>query len=305
MRKTSSFLAASTGLILAATPVFAQSERPRDPRNPPPITWCAKPAARTTWKRQPVSVMLDFATRDSSDAQRILEPYLPLLLGGIADAFIAERQPSRVREAKVKDLPAGEPRYSPKDLRHQQVLFDLLGNGRVDSVVVVDTTGSLLVADLKSALLAAVARGDVFGPYADSTVRTRLELTAGLGEWKGFPAWLAFTLYAPVTRPVRPDYRNPPPDYPPEGLGWNGKLVFQYLVDENGRAVPETAKVLGAEGVVWKSERYRLAFESFRDQVIKSLSRMRYTPQEHLGCVEPSYVQQEFVFTMHGGPAIP
>jgi hypothetical protein len=303
---TSSFLAVAGGLILGTSSLAAQSDRPRDPRTPPAVTWCEKPAPRTTWKRQPVSFMLDFAVRDSSGAQRILTPYLPFLLGGIADAYVAQWQPSRTREARtVKDLPPGEPRYGPANLVEPSVQFDLLGNWRVDSITVTDTTGSLLAADLKAALEAAASRGDVFGPYADSSVRTRLELTAGLGEWRDFPSWLAFSLYAPVTRGIRADHRNPTPGYPPEGLGWEGKLVFQYLVNEEGRAVPETAKVLGGENVEWKSERYRAAYESFRSRVIASLARMRYTPQEHLGCVTPGYVQQEFVFTMKSGPAIP
>ena len=306
-RKRSFLIVGLTALVGASSPLSAQGDRPRDPRDPPPITWCEKKAPNTTWKRQPVSFGLWFTSADSS-AKRILGPYLPFLLEGIAKSFAAEWQPSRPVDAKikVKDLPAGEPRYGPIDLLNPSILFDLVGNGTIDSIVALDTTGSKLSADLKAALMAAAARGDVFGPYADSTIRTRLELTAALGEWgPTFPSWLAFTLYAPVGRPIRPDHRNRTPVYPAEGLGWDGKLVFLYMVDENGQAVVETAKVVGAEGVVWKSERYRLAFEGFRTEVIKALGKMRYKPEERLGCSIAAWAQQEFIFTMKSGPAIP
>lgn len=291
---------------LAATPLLAQGERVRDPRVPPPITWCEKPAARTAWKRQRFSFLLHFASADSTEGRRILEPYLPFLLAGIAERYIAERQPSRdPADKKAKALPPGEPRYGPADVLMPSVLFDLVGNGAVDSIEVVDTTGSPLAADLKAAILAASARGNVFGPYADSSVRTRLELTVGGGEWPNFASWPAFTLYAPVNRPARSDPDNNVGGYPANGLGWDGKLQFQYRVGVDGRAVPGTVSVLGAENVVWKSERYRAAYESFKQQVERALPRMRFTPAEEHGCVVETWVQQEFVFTMKGGPAIP
>lgn len=253
-----------------------------------------------------MTFLLEFARRDSSDAQRILAPYLPYLLAGISERFAADHQPSRdLKATKASMLPPGEPRYGPTDLLSPNILFDLRGNGQVDSIIVTDTTGSLLAVDLKAALLAAAARGDVFGPYADSSVRTRLDLTVGLGEWTGAASWPAFTLYAPLDRPPRADPNNNVGGYPRDALGWEGKLIFQFSVDDNGRAVPGTAKVLGAENVVWKSERYRTAFDNFKRQVEESLPRMRFTPAESLGCIVSSWVQQEFVFTMKSGPAIP
>lgn len=299
-------LASAWTTVALPAPLSAQSDRSLDPRVPPAITWCEKPARKTRWKRQPVSFLLEFAGRDSSDAQRILAPYLPYLLAAISERFAAEHQPTRdLTAAKAGALPPGEPRYKPADLLSPNILFDLKGNGQVDSIVVTDTTGSLLASDLRAALLAAAARGDVFGPYADSTVRTRLDLTVGLGEWTGSANFPAFTLYAPLDRPPRADPGNNVGGYPPDALGWEGKLLFQFSVDENGRAVPGTAKVLGAENVVWKSDRYRMAFENFKRQVETSLPRMRFTPAESLGCTVSSWVQQEFVFTMKSGPAIP
>lgn len=253
-----------------------------------------------------MSFLLEFAGRDSSHAQRILAPYLPYLLAGISERFAAERQPSRDPKAtKVSSLPPGEPRYGPADLLSPNILFDLKGNGQLDSIVVTDTTGSLLASDLHAALLAAATRGDVFGPYADSSVRTRLDLTVGLGEWTGFANWPAFTLYAPLDRPLRADANNNIGGYPADALGWEGRLLFQFKVDANGRAEPGTAKVLGAENVTWKSDRHRMAFENFKRQVEAALPRMRFTPAESLGCVVDSWAQQEFIFTMKTGPAIP
>ncbi len=182
--------------------------------------------------------------------------------------------------------------------------FDVLGNGAIDSIHIADTTGSVLAADLKAALLAASASGNVFGPYADSSVRTRLTLRVVGGEWRDFAIWPAFTLYTPVARPARADPNNSV-TYPPDGLGWNGTLHLQYMVGQDGRAIPGTTSVLGAENVVWKNERYRAAFESFKEQVERALPRMRFTPAEENGCVVSTWVQQEFVFTMKSGPAIP
>ena len=106
-----------------------------------------------------------------------------------------------------------------------------------------------------------------------------------------------FTLYMPVSRPVRADPRNIGPGYPADALEWNVKLLFQYMVDENGRAMPGTATVLGADNTVWESDRQRQAYERFRRQVELALPAMRFTPAELNGCYIRAMVQQQFVFT--------
>jgi hypothetical protein len=297
MTRAASLLAVACGVAISASPLSAQSDQPRDPRVPPPVTWCDKPAPKPKWKRQTVSFALEIEAGDSSEAHQRLRPYLPFLLSGIAERWIAEHQPTRdINAPKTKNPPPGEPRYSPADVG-RMVVIELRGDGTVDSVIIDQKRPSSLTADLKAAVLAAAARGDVFGPYADSSVRTRLLLLIGMGEYMPLLEWPAFTLYMPISRPVRAHPRNAAPGYPADALEWNGKLVFQYMVDENGRAVPETAKVLDSEYIVWKSNRQRQAFELFKRQVERTLPTMRFTPAELNGCYIRTFVQQEFVFT--------
>ena len=297
MTSAASLLAIGCGVALAASPLAAQSDPPRDPRDPPPVTWCDKPAAKPKWKRQTVSFALEIEAGDSSEAHKRLRPYLPFLLSGIAERWIAEHQPTRdINAPKTKNPPPGEPRYGPADVG-RMVVIELRGDGTIDRVIADEKMPSTLTADLKAAVLAAAARGDVFGPYADSSVRTRLLLLIGMGEYMPMLEWPAFTLYMPISRPVRADPRNLGPGYPANALEWNVKLLFQFMVDENGRALPETATVLGAEDVVWKSDRERQAFELFKRQVERALPSMRFTPAEMNGCYIRTFVQQEYVFT--------
>ena len=298
MTRAASLLAVACGVTISAPSLSAQSNAPIDPRVPPPVTWCDKPAPKPKWKRETISFALEISPSDSSEAQQRLRPYLPFLLSGIAERWIAEHQPTRdINAPKTKNPPPGEPRYGPADLSSRMVMFDLMGNGTVDSIIVDDTRPSTLMADLKAAIQAAAARGDVFGPYADSSVRTRLGLVAGPGMFMSVLEWPAFTLYMPVGRPARAHPRNTVGGYPVDALEWNGKLLFQYMVDENGRAVAETARVLGAENVVWKSNAQRQAFELFKRQVERALPTMRFMPAELNGCYIKTFVQQEFVFT--------
>ena len=159
-------------------------------------------------------------------------------------------------------------------------------------------SGSPLAADLKAALFAAAASGEVFGPYADSTARTRLSLVAGADDFTvtATVRWPAFTLYAPISRPAVADPKNRPPSYPNSARDWNASLLFQYLVDENGRAVPGSVTVPGADKIVWESSRHRRAYEKFRREVERTLPRMRFRPAEINGCFATTWVQQEFVF---------
>lgn len=296
MRLTLPLLASMALLALPTSPLPGQS----DPRTPPPITWCERPVPKAKWKRQAVSLQLAIQPGDTSEAQRRLEPYLPFLLSGIAERYAAEHQPTRdLTVAKTRTLPPGEPRYSPADLTAWMVTFDLKGDGTLDSIAA-DTADLPLIADLKAAILAAAARGDVFGPYADPGIRTRLGLIPSLDDLSDPVGWPAFTLYTPINRPARAHPGNDVGGYPADALGWNGKLLFRYKVNEHGRAVPESAFVLGAEDIIWKSDRHRQAYETFKRQVEKALPTMRFSPAEVHGCYLTTWVQQEFVFSMHG-----
>ena len=304
-RESATLVLAAVGVSVAvSSPAAAQGKPPRDPAVPPPVTWCARPAENPKWARQTVSLMLAFAQPDSSSGQQVLAPYVPMLLSGIARSFAAEQQPARDLSAtKPQGPPPGEPRYGPADLVEAKVRFELRGDGRLGSVTTTDTTGSVLVEDLISALLATAARGDVFGYYADSSVRTSFELRAGLGDSLLGVSWPAFTLYAPVSQPAKSSIGNRV-DFPEYGRGFDGKLVFRFVIDENGRAVPGSARMVHSAGFVLKSQPDLMAFESFKSEVEWSLPRMRYRPAQHLGCLVPCVALQEFVFTSREAPTI-
>jgi hypothetical protein len=289
-------LAGTAGFLLAAAPLSAQGDRPQDPRDPPPVTWCAHPSPNAKWARQTVSVLLEIEPDDSSEAQQRLRPYLPFLLSGIAERYIAQHQPSRdINAPKPKELPAGDPRYGPTDVG-RMIFFDVMGNGTIDSIIVAGRP-SLLTDDLKAAILAAEARGDVFGPYADSTVRTRLALLVALGEFTTILNWPAFTLYTPVDRPAMADPKNRAPAYPADALHrWEGKLLFKYVVDENGKALPESVGIVGADKLEWESNAQRQAYQAFKRAVEKALPKMRFLPAEANGCYVKTWVQQQFIF---------
>ena len=297
IRKIPVILAGTAGLFLAACPLSAQGDRPQDPRDPPPVTWCANPSANAKWERQTVSVLLEITPDDSSEAQQRLRPYLPFLLSGIAERYIAEHQPGRdINAPRTKDLPPGEPRYGPADVG-PMIFFDVLGNGTIDSIIVSGGRNTPLTNDLKAAVLAAEARGDVFGPYADSSVRTRLALLAARGDFTTILNWPAFSLYAPVDRPAKADPNNRPPAYPTDALHrWEGKLLFQYVVDENGRALPESVGIVGADKLEWESNAQRQAYQAFKRAVEGALPKMRFVPAETNGCYVKTWVQQQFVF---------
>ena len=136
MIRSASLFALASGIVIAASPLSAQSDTPRDPRNPPPVTWCEKPVAKPEWKRQTVSFALEIEGTDSSEAQRRLRPYLPFLLSGIAERWIAEHQPTRdISAPKTKNPPPGEPRYGPADVGTMVVIY-LRGDGTIESISV-------------------------------------------------------------------------------------------------------------------------------------------------------------------------
>ena len=296
-----------TGILIVPAGAAGQGTVPAE--GTPPITWCEHPGSGHIWERQPVYFTLDFVARDSSQEQHALRPYLPFLLSGIAHGFMLERQPSRNPAIESRqEPPRGEPRYGPRDLLHPEVEFDLRGDGAVDSISAADPLGSTLVADLESALVAAVARGDVFGPYASPAVRTRLRLSAQL-DWPWHTVhWPAFTIYAPIEKPPLAKPGNRAPGYPPNARDWEGSLLFQFKIDAGGRAVRGTARVLKSREITWTpdatnprwneipSAGSHEAFEGFKRQVEIALPAMRFLPGEYVGCRVEQWVQQEFQF---------
>ena len=305
------------GACLAAVlvlPAVLGAQAKRVSRDDPPVTWCEKPGTSHIWERQDVYVTLDFAERDSSATQHALRPYLPFLLSGIAQGYMAEHQPTRDPAASRQAPPPGEPRYDPPDLLNPDIIFDLRGDGSIDSISVTDTLGSTLVADLKAALNAAMVRGDVFGPYAAPETRTRLRLSAQLHWPWDTVHWPAFTINAPIEKPPLAKPGNRTPNYPSDARDWEGALLFQYKVDAEGRAVRGTARVLKARSLKWTpdmrdprwsevpSAGSHEAFAAFKREVEAVLPSMRFLAPEYLGCRVEEWVQQEFQFQLERRP---
>ncbi len=292
-------------------PSSAGGQQPAASLTNPAVTWCETPGSGHIWERQSVYFTLDFVERDSSPEQHALRPYLPFLLSGISQGFMAAVQPSRNPAVESRQAPPpGEPRYLPRDLIDPDIEFDLLGDGSVDSISAADSIGSTLVADLKSALNAAVARGDVFGPYAAAEVRTRLRLSAQI-DWPWHTVhWPAFTINAPIEKPALSKPGNRGPSYPAQARDWEGELLFQFKIDANGRAVPGSARVIRSKPMTWNpdatdpgwtgipSAGSDEVYAAFRREVERTLPTMRYLPAEYLGCRVESWVQQAFEFRL-------
>ena len=288
-------LIAST--VLAAPPIAAaQGASVAPPDTVVPITWCRSPAENVEWKRRTVYLSLAFNEPDTAAGPRELRSVLPFMLAGIASSFIADHDPEGNAEHRTAaDIPRGEPRYGPAEM-YTFVRFHLRGDGSVDSVDAWGKPGSILREDLMSALLATIARGDVFGPYADSTVRTKFFLRLTETPLPGDARWPAFTLNLPVDRPAR-WLQGKRPDYPAGGIGWRGRLRFVFDIDADGRVVPGSIRnVVPPDSVKWQTTRHRRAYESFAAEVERTLTRMRYEPAQRRGCSVPSSAVQDFVF---------
>ncbi len=283
-------------MIALAVPVQAQGVRGTSRAKRPPVTWCAKPAEHSDWERRVAYFVLRFAPADTTATQRMLTPVLPFILSGIGRSFVDEHQPNRDSSASsIENLPHGDDRYTPPDL-YAGLRFDLRGDGKVDSVVTYGADGSRLKADLERALHATVTRGDVFGPFADSTARTRLYLGVQTDSAK-VVRWPAFSLDVPASRPVGWRKGNEPPRYPDGARNWRGSLTFTFEVDEEGRVIPESIQnELPSERIRWNSDTEREVYESFEHAVERALLRMRYDPAQELGCLVRAKGKQQFQF---------
>lgn len=279
----------------------------------PPVTWCGTLVARNVnWARQtaflnlslpaadfvPSELLLlsaDTAALRSSTPSSPLKPYLSVLLDGIARSYLAVH--ARLAD-RARSLPAGEPRYGPQVFR-TAVRFDLRGDGQVDSLRAVGIGDSVFAADLVAAVKATADRGDTFGPYGSDTLRTALLLSVISDRAPGEVLWPAFTVEAPVLREASAVSGNPQPRYPSIGYAWKAKLLYQFVIDEEGRVVPGTIKNLRpVESIAWRSgdKGLRSAYESFVREVEQVLGRWRFVPADVLGCRVKQLVKQAVNF---------
>jgi len=251
----------------------------------PPVTWCEKPARDPVWDRQTAYLALEIADSDSLPVHTLLKPALPIILDGVAREFMTARQPGRGSSvAALEELPTGEPRYGPLALR-TSVRFQLRGDGAVDSIATGRGADSTLASDLSAALQAAVARGEVFGPYGDSTVRTHLSLSVSPYTWPGTPHWPAFSINAPIHRQIRPRPGNRLPPYPREAKGWKAELLYEFVVNEEGQIEPGSIRNLRPpERYAWPTLREQEIYEAFVREVERVIASWRYEPADVLGC---------------------
>ena len=91
-----------------------------------------------------------------------------------------------------------------------------------------------------------------------------------------------------VQTPVRPRAGNPAPSYPEAARtrGVDGYVLMQFVVDEDGWAIPETFRLLKAN------------YREFVQAVLKVLPGYRFHPAEIGGCTVKQLVQMPFTFTI-------
>lgn len=103
---------------------------------------------------------------------------------------------------------------------------------------------------------------------------------------------------------------NRVPDFPMSAMEWEGKLLFQFTIDADGRPVRGSTKVLKAQPLSWRpyvmgaqppgtpSTNINEAFAAFRREVETALRRMQYVPAEYFGCRTATWVSQWFEFRL-------
>ena len=91
-----------------------------------------------------------------------------------------------------------------------------------------------------------------------------------------------------VEKQVRAAPDSPQPEYPQElkAEGIEGEVLAQFVVDTNGKARPETLKLL------------RSSRQEFSEALRQAVPRMVFIPAEIGGRKVPQVVQQPFVFTL-------
>lgn len=142
---------------------------------------------------------------------------------------------------------------------------------------------SLEVSDGQSTHAGGFAREDdvlVFLEYLERRVSETARSSAGNDP-------RAVLLEFQVEKPVVPFPNNPKPRYPPslEGVGLEGEVLVQFVVDTTGRAVMSTFKVLKASDFL------------FAEAVRDVLPSMRFHPASLNGTKRSQLVQAPFGFS--------
>jgi TonB family protein len=144
--------------------------------------------------------------------------------------------------------------------------------------------------ELNAGLLDAARRADSVGgllPHATGKPKT-IRLRVGAGTQPGdldAPLMRLTFPYVRISEPVSVVH-VPAPQYPP--TAWKARIQssvdLQYVVDENGRAVPSSVKVLKAE------------YAEFIASAVQAILHAEYTPARSGGCPVRQMIRQRVSF---------
>lgn len=284
--------------LAALTPVSAraQTKPPAERAVDRSLSWCAAPAAKPEWARQPIDLVLE-EPRDSADvgssAMRLPPSHLAELLGAVREQFRAAVGLSGTGNENGM-LFAADSHYRVPAL-WGSLAFQLRGNGAVDSIVLRDVRDSTLFNQLAAALRAATSRGALtpFGAYSDIRPMT---LKPAMSASKTGATWAMFLMEVPREREVTVTKR-PSVSYPPAIRNWKADIKLQFYVDTAGKAEPQTiVSVPSPDSIKWPDEESRLAYRQFVRVSRRAVERALFTPAEFLGCRYRRLVVQPLVF---------
>ena len=270
-----------------------------------PVTWCASPAPDPEWGRQIAYFTFDQWGRDG---RRLTPVQSGILLEAIVRAYVADTArlqafPGRAGgtvkapvASPLDTLPPGEPRYGPRALE-SFVALTLRGDGRIDSLRSFGGD-STLNRDLERAIRTAEAAG-ALGPVAPAADRLDLELSIRTSRAARGAQWPAFTVEAPLSRPVRPRKGNVTPMYPRGLKRWRASLRLFFVVDSTGRVQPGSARPMVTADSLRRAgatpEEARVYTEFVR-AVLAASPHWRFEPAEVLGCRVNMPTVQQFTF---------
>jgi hypothetical protein len=170
------------------------------------------------------------------------------------------------------------------------------GSGMVSSLEFRPRADGRLVAAIRAGFDSLVARGGI-GPFTDRpelvvplvvSFRTDADSTVGQAP--------IFRLHVPPDRPATVLPGNRPPRYPERARsrGAEGKVLLQFVVDEEGRPQPATFKSIQPTDSI--PAHLLPLFRSFERAVMEIVPSYRFEPAESLGCRVKMYVQMPFTF---------
>lgn len=299
MRRVLNLRNIAIAALAAMTPVAAraQTQPPVERAIDRSLSWCAAPAAKPEWARQPIYLVLE-EQRDSaevvSSALRVPASHLAKLLGAVREQFRAATGRSETGHENGTALLAVDSRYGVPALRGN-IAFQLRGNGAVDSLELRDVRDSTLFNQLAAALRAGTRPGALTAFGAASDIWPMM-LKPAMNTSKKGATWAMFTMEVPRERLVTVTKR-PSLSYPPEVRNWKADITLQFYVDTAGKPEPRTiVAVPSPDSIKWPSVESRLAYNQFVRVSRRGVERSLFTPAEFLGCRHRQLVVQPLVF---------